>query len=174
MSSSKLTLPVSLDTHKKLTTGFLLLFNYFHCGSSLLTRISPDPFLLLPLHLAAASETRLGWRVLPPLRFIRRMVCQTLVLLSSLFFPTPQRALPSAPLRWALGLPDPRTAFLPQYQCQPARLRRLLAVLISAVHLTASLQISYEAVQTLKSFFHSPIFAPMLTPLSRSLRKALA
>ena len=42
--------------------------------------------LLLPLHLASSSETRLGWRVLPPLHFIHRSVCQTLVLLSPFFF----------------------------------------------------------------------------------------
>jgi hypothetical protein len=77
-------------------------------------------------------------------------------------------------------LPDPRSAFLPQYQCQPVRLRHLrecvlfigtqfsnlyttvdtptrvrvgsLAVLLSSVHLSDSLQISNEAFQPLKIF----------------------
>jgi hypothetical protein len=38
---SLLILPVSLDTYKNLTPGFLLLSNYL--------LLSPDPFLLLPV-----------------------------------------------------------------------------------------------------------------------------
>jgi len=40
-SMSLFTLPVSLDTYKNLTPGFLLLSNYL--------LLSPDPFLLLPV-----------------------------------------------------------------------------------------------------------------------------
>jgi hypothetical protein len=40
-SMSLLILPVSLDTYKDLTPGFLLLSNYL--------LLSPDPFLLLPV-----------------------------------------------------------------------------------------------------------------------------
>jgi hypothetical protein len=77
-SLSLLTPPVSLDTCKIWPLGSsFCLTTYF----SVLIRSSwsPPP----PHHPTATPKTRLGCRVLPPLRCIHHMACQTLVLPSS-------------------------------------------------------------------------------------------